>query len=112
MRFEGMKEAKAWITERAPEYGGKMKFYASDEYAQAYPAIKKAWKVDRAKADARRMELSRVRIEECGGSYRLKWVHHQGYVATGTGLFSGASTFKALIDAQVFCGYHGLIIVE
>ena len=112
MRFEGMKEAKDWITERAPEYGGKMRFYASDEYAKAYPAIKKAWKRDKAKAEARRMELSKVRIENQGESYRLKWVNHQGYVATSTGFFSGASTFKTLIDAQVFCGNHGLIIVE
>lgn len=51
--FNSYSEATSWINSKAKEYGSKNKFYASDEYREAYPEIVKAFKMKNASvADA------------------------------------------------------------
>ena len=42
MKFKNYKEAQDWMNNRMSEYESANRFYASEEYREAYPAIKEA----------------------------------------------------------------------
>jgi len=72
MEFTGYAEGQAWVAKRARDYPTKAEFMASQEYKDAFPAIRAAW--DREQAQRADVVLAAMAEEGIAVGDRVSYV--------------------------------------
>lgn len=106
--FSNSEEANQWMAAKTAQYGSKKASLGSDEYAAAYPELKRL----HGEKKAARPEPARVVVQKRGQRAVLRFENDSNaYVGSGGGVFAGLGDWESADAARAYAAKNGLDVV-